>query len=75
MLESIIYYVFVKTGRMWKVGGKLIRPSEEDIMVLLDEAAVRLAQEPVGTRLDKGGLIVEKKHRGHDVYVMVGSYD
>lgn len=74
-MQDLIEDIFEKTGRQWKVDDNLIQPTQDDILKLLDEAAKRLYSEQVGTRLEKGGLIVEKKHRGHDVYVMVGSYE
>jgi hypothetical protein len=74
MIIGLISDIFSKVGRLWKVSGELITPSEEDIEKLLDEAAVKLFAEPVGTRFETGGLIVEKRNRSHDVYVMVGSY-
>jgi hypothetical protein len=34
-----------------------------------------LYNEPVGTQLEVGRLIIKKLHHGHDVYIYVGPYE
>jgi hypothetical protein len=75
MLEALINEIFSKTRWTWKIGALNLIPDEDDIQRALDEAARQLYNEEVGTRLEVGGLIIEKRPRGHDVYVMVGSYE
>lgn len=50
-------------------------PDEDDIQAALDEAARVLYDEPVGTQLEVGRLIVRKSERSHDVYVHAGTYE
>jgi len=75
-LESDIAEVFEKHGWTWSVAGKgSIVPAEEDVLATLDEAARILYNEPVGSSIEVGRLIIQKKHRGHDVYVYVGPFE
>lgn len=74
MIEELTTYVFDRIGHLWKSGGKLIKPTEEDVREVLDEAARLLYTEPIDSRLETGGLIIEKTDKGHDVYVFLGSY-
>lgn len=67
--------IFRKNGWTWNIKDKSsIVPDEDDIEAALDEAARVLYNEPVGTQLEVGRLIVQKKHNGHDVYIFVGEY-
>ena len=74
MIPDLINHIFTERGHRWRVGGTLRIPSEEDIRKALDRAAGMLYSEPVGTTLTVGGLVIEKTHTGHDVYVHVGEY-
>ena len=75
MIEQIISEFFTRMGWTWNLrGGRVVTPSEEDVLAALDEAAKQLYNQPVGTQLQVGRLIIEKKHRGHDVYMYVGEY-
>lgn len=75
-LESDIAEVFEKNGWKWSIQNKgYIVPTEEDVEAALDEAARILYNEPVGSSIEVGRLIIQKKHRGHDVYVYVGPYE
>jgi hypothetical protein len=67
--------VFRKNGWTWNLKDRpSVVPDEDDIDAALDEAARLLYDEPVGTQLEVGRLIVKKKHRGHDVYLYMGEY-
>lgn len=75
-LEEEIAQRFIENNWTWKVKEKgEIIPDSDDIQVALDEAARVLYNEPVGTQLEVGRLIIVKKHRGHDVYLYVGPFD
>lgn len=75
MIEQIISQFFRDRGWTWRLkGGRVVTPSEQDVLAALDEAAKQLHKEPVGSTLQVARLIIEKKHTGHDVYVYVGEY-
>lgn len=75
MLEQIISEFFAARGWTWNLkGGRVVVPSEQDILFALDEAAKQLHNQPVGTILQVGRLTIEKKNTGHDVYVYAGEY-
>lgn len=74
MLIDWILHIFAETGRFWKVEGKAVEPTQDDVRKALDEATKMLYAEKVGTTLNVGGLHIEKTTRGHDVYVYVGDY-
>lgn len=74
-VEEELARIFRKNGWTWNIKGKSsVVPDEDDIEAALDEAARRLYDEPVGAQLEVGRLIVQKKHRGHDVYIYMGEY-
>jgi hypothetical protein len=74
-LESDIAKTFTDNGWKWKLkGGRHVIPTEEDVLAALDEAARMLYNEPVGTQLTVGRLIIVKKEIGHDVYLFAGPY-
>ena len=75
MLLTRIKKILDDAGRRWLIGGKLQPPTEDDIERVLDSAAVKLFNGVDGDRLEAGGLIIEKKAKGHIIYVMVGSYE
>jgi hypothetical protein len=70
----MIHELFESIGQAWKIGGTKRVPQEADIKTTLDRAASVLYSKDVGTRLEVGGLIIEKREHGHDVYVFVGNY-
>ncbi len=75
-LEDELAAWFAKNGWTWHLkGGRETIPSPDDIEAALDEAARLLYNEPVGTQLEVGRLIIKKLHRGHDVYIYVGPYE
>jgi hypothetical protein len=65
---------FAFTGRTWKIGGKHLPPTENDVQKVLDEAAKTLYAKKTGSTFTMGGLHIEKTGSGHDVYVHVGTY-
>lgn len=75
-LEEEIAQRFLENGYEWKIKdkGKKV-PDADEIQQALDEAARVLYNEPVGTQLEVGRLIIVKKHRGHDVYMFAGTYE
>lgn len=75
-LEDELSDFFEKRGWTWNLkGGRVVTPSAQDIEAALDEAARLLYNEPVGTQLEVGRLIIKKQPRGHDVYIFVGPYE
>lgn len=75
-LTDEIARMFRKNGWTWSIMGKgSVVPDEDDIDAALDEAARVLYNHPVGTSLEVGRLIIQKKDRGHDVYLFVGEYE
>jgi len=75
MLEQIISKFFTERGWTWKLkGGRVVTPSEQDVLAALDEAARQLHTAPIGSTLQVARLIIEKKHTGHDVYIYAGEY-
>lgn len=74
MLEQELSRLFRKNGWTWNLKGGSVIPEENDIQDALDEAARVLYDEPVGTQLEVGRLIVKKSPTGQDVYIYVGEY-
>jgi len=75
MVFDSVVEVFRRLGHTWTLtNGRVIEPEAEDVEKVLDHAAGLLYNEEVGTRLNVGSLIVEKREHDHDVYVYVGSY-
>lgn len=75
MLESKIADWFAENGWTWNLkGGRTVVPTDSDVERALDEAVKQLYNEPVGTQLQVGRLIIEKKNQGYDVYMYVGEY-
>ncbi len=75
-LEDELAQVFAKNGWTWNLkGNRTVVPNSFDIELALDEAARLLYNEPVGTQLEVGRLIIKKLHKGHDVYIYVGPYE
>lgn len=75
-LEDEIARMFKKNGWTWNLkGDTAVVPEPEDIEATLDEAAKVLYDEPVGTQLEVGRLIIHKKTLGHDVYMYVGEFE
>jgi hypothetical protein len=74
MINTIIAEVFDKIGHVWMLDTGLLTPEEDDVQIVLDKAAELLYDEDLHSRLETGGLIIEKTESGHDVYVYVGNY-
>jgi hypothetical protein len=75
-LEDELHAVFAKNEWTWNLkGNRKVIPTAQDIEAALDEAARLLYNEPVGTQLEVGRLIIRKQPRGHDVYIFVGPYE
>lgn len=76
MIEDELAEIFAKKGWVWHLkGDRKTVPTVDEIEAALDEAARLLYNEPVGTQLEVGRLIIKKKPRGHDVYIFVGPYE
>lgn len=75
-IESDIAAIFADNGWTWSIKGQgHVVPTEDDVLAALDEAARILYHESIGAQLQVGRLIIIKKTRGFDVYVLAGSYE
>lgn len=74
MIVDLIVEIYERIGHTWTVGGKTVQPSEDDVEKTLDEAVRMLYTRDMGQQLSVGGLIVEKRPNGHDIWVYLGSY-
>jgi hypothetical protein len=74
MIVQMIVETFQRIGHTWTVGGKTVEPTDDDVEKTLDEAVRILYTRPVGQQLEVGGIIVEKRPHGHDVWVYLGNY-
>lgn len=75
-LEANLAAWFKANGWTWHLlNNRTVVPDETDIEEALDAAAKRLYTSPVGTQLEVGRLIIQKTHKGHDVYIYYGSYE
>jgi hypothetical protein len=74
MIVQMIVETFQRIGHTWTVGGKTVEPTDDDVEKTLDEAVRMLYTRPVGQQLEVGGIIVEKRPHGHDVWVYLGNY-
>lgn len=75
MIGEIASSIFKRIGHTWKSGNKFFIPTEDDVEGVLDQAAATMYDSEPGDRLEIGGLIVEKRAKGFDVYVYVGPYN
>lgn len=75
MLEEFIAEALNRAGHQWKTDQGYIQPTADDVRKVLDNAVPHLYDEDKFTRLETGGLIIEKNELGSfDVYVHVGNY-
>lgn len=74
MIQMLVTEIFGRIGHKWNttVGRKVV--TDDDVTRVLDHAAKRLYDGETGDRIHVGGLIIEKRDVGHDVYVYVGNY-
>lgn len=69
-----IQQTFEKNMWEWNFSTGYRIPTVEEIEAVLDKAAVTLHEQPTGTQLEVGRLIIRKLHRGHEVYIYSGKY-
>ena len=74
MISMMVADIFDKIAHRWNTDRGLVVVEEDDVTKVLDHAAKRLYDGEVGDRIHVGGLIIEKRESGHDVYVYVGNY-
>lgn len=74
MIVDMIVEVFERIGHTWTVGGKTVQPTADDVEKTLDAAVKSLYTRPVDQQFEVGGLIIEKRPEGHDVWVYLGNY-
>ena len=70
---------FIDLGYTWKIDGKSVIPSEEDIAKVLDKCVAELYAEDMedgATLILTTDHLVIKRDAGHiDVYLRMGEYD
>lgn len=71
---NILTEYFKETEYTWKINGQDVTPSQEDVKTVLGRAVEILKDEPVGTQLEVGRLIIIKTHDDYDIYVFAGVY-
>lgn len=54
----------------WHIGGEDQIPTPADLMQVVDESKRRLSEEPAGTQIQIGRLIITKTDKHYDVYVL-----
>ena len=74
MIQMLVADLFAKIGHKWNTDKGRVVVTDDDVTIVLDHAAKRLYDGAVGDQLEVGGLIIEKRETGHDVYVYVGNY-
>ena len=75
MQTKEIINMLTEAAVQWNTEQGLIDPTEDDLELVLDNMARMLYGEPVGTQLTVGGLMMEKRPLGHDLYVFAGNYE
>ncbi len=71
-----IFNQFVKNSWTWKIAGELNIPTLDDIKKTLDAMKKRLYDEPNGSQMELGRLIMIKDDTNiHSVYMYVGDYE
>lgn len=77
-VEETVQQVFDENNHRWKIGDTYIVPSQDDIEKTLDKAVSMLydkelyPNQDIGDRLEMGGMIIERRPVGFDVYVHIG---
>ena len=75
MLEELIAEALDRAGHQWKTSQGYIQPTAEDVKIVLDNAVKELYDREAWTRLETGGLIIDKDADGSfRVSVYLGSY-
>lgn len=74
MIQMLVTEIFGRIGHKWNITTGRRVPTDDDVTRVLDHAAKRLYDGKTGDRIVVGGLIIEKRDAGHDVYVYVGNY-
>ena len=74
MIETLVR-LLRDAGIKWKrYDDTLAYPTIDDMEEMLEVIATRMADEPIGSQLEIGGLIVRKETTGYDVYAYVGPF-
>lgn len=75
MIEDELSQLFIRRGWTWTISDQQVIPTAYTIKKVLDSAAEALYDEPVGTQMEVGRLIVRKETNTCDVYVMFGELE
>lgn len=64
---------FVHAGRMWRIGDSLEYPTVETIIDTLKRMRERISDEPVGTQIELGGILMAKTgETTYDIFAHFG---
>lgn len=74
MIEERIARLLREQNFTWSLDTGFVSPTIQDVSTVLDEAAATLKDEPEGSILEIGGVLVIKKHSGYDTYCFTGPY-
>lgn len=74
-LEEELESMFLVKDYRWRINGSLVYPTATDIRETIDRAVKELYDEPEGTQLEVGRLIIKKADGHYDVYAMIGEAD
>ena len=69
---SGILYEFYTQNTRWKVDGKFVEPTEDDIGKVLDRLAEAVYDGEENTQAQTGGILVKKQDGHVDVYLHLG---
>lgn len=71
-IEDELETLFMAKGYQWNIGGSLTFPTAADIRSTIDRAVDELYDEPYGTQIEVGRLIIKQRGEHFDVFVMIG---
>jgi hypothetical protein len=66
--------IFLDKGYTWKIqSGESVVPDKDALLIAFNQVEARLKNEPSGTRLEVGHLVIVKFDDFYDVYVHIGT--
>lgn len=71
-IEEELESFFLVHDYQWRIDGVLRYPTADEIRQTIDRAVTNMYDEPEGTQIEVGRLIVKKHDSGFGVYVLVG---
>lgn len=64
--------LFMVKDYQWKIDGALRFPNADEIRQTIEKAMAELSDEPNGTQIEVGRLIIKKHSEGYAIYTLVG---